>query len=348
METLNHYLTLAPVQTAGTIAFLAAVGLLAGSPLLAFFAEFKNDSGARADYSVLSQKISAAALIWIVVLLIFGGATVFLPWLADTSGRPELAAVATSSGLALAFYLVYHFTCGRIKLRLLHALPALAATICALAAAAWWYLPQTCSAWYEAGSRMTNSREIFSWWLGREEVARYLQFTLNAVALAAILFLLANAREKENKRRQPREYYFKAATFGEAWLICIVTLELVPLAWLYCNRTLRAGLSLGHAPEIYWLGAILLLFLLGWLLLLKVVIDGLVNRRATLIIAIFFFLSLGLFHFGPLNRTATAPRPAAENTLTTPAPTAKPAADQSPQTQPGDKTATPPAPAGNE
>ena len=322
MDTINHYLTLAPVQEAGTIAFLAALGLLAGSSLLAFFAEFKSDTGARADYSVLSAKICNAALVWTIILGFFGAATVFLPELSVPAGRPELKIVAAAGGLALLLFLVYAFTCGRLKIRFIHALLALAAAIAALTAAGWWYLPHTCSAWYETGGHLTGNQEIFNWWLGREEVARFIRFIFSALSLSAVIFLLANAREKENKRKQPREYYFKAAIFGEAWLICVVTLQLIPAAWLYYNHTLGAGFELWHRPEIYWLAASLLFFLLGWLLLLKIVIDGLVNRRATLIIAILFFFSLGLFYFGPLDRhlpkaggtpatgAATSPAPA--------------------------------------
>ncbi len=305
METINHYLTLTPVHQAGAVALLSFLALLAGSSLLAFFAEFKTDTGARADYSVLSQKISGAALIWVIILGLGGGVILFLPGWNAPGSPPELKIIAAGSLMALVFFLLYHFTFRGLKIRFLHSLPALAAAICALAAAAWWYLPHTCGAWFATGGRLLNSDEIIKWWLGREEVARFIHFILNAIALAAILFLFANAREKENRRKQPREYYFKAATFGEAWLICVVTLELIPLAWLYYNRTLALGVSLLHAPEVYWLAAILVIFLLGWLLLLKIVLDGLVNRRATLIIAIMFFLGLGLFQFGPLYHPQT-------------------------------------------
>jgi len=307
MQTINHYLTLPPVHEAGKIAFLTFLALLAGSSLLAFFAEFKKDTAARADYSVLSQKISSYALVWIIILGLSGGLTLFLPGLAGPGGNPQFKIVAAAGFLSLVFFLLYHFTFRLLKIRLLHCLPALVAVICAFTAAAWWYLPHTCEAWLATGGQLTNSQQILSWWLGREEVARFTHFIFNALALGAILFLLANAREKENKRKQPREYYFKAATFAEAWLLCATAMELLPLGWIYYNRTFAAGSSLLQTPEIYWLAAIVVVFLLGWLLLLKIVIDGLVNRRATMIIAIMFFLSLGLFHFGPLYQPATSP-----------------------------------------
>ena len=108
--------------------------------------------------------------------------------------------------------------------------------------------------------------------------------------------MLANATEKEKKRKQSRDYYFQAASYAGRWFLTAVTLQILPLGWLFYNLTATEPGQLFSNPGIYWFSGILATALLGWLLLIKITKDGLVNRRATLIIAIFFVISLSLFH----------------------------------------------------
>jgi MFS family permease len=306
MDNLNHYLISAPVQTAGALLFLAALGLLLGASVLAFFAVFKSDTGEREDFPFLSFKIGAAALLWIILFSLAGGVALFLPRLSALQSSRPLQAVGLGFGVSLLAFLLGWLSTRFLKIRFLSALLALIAAAGALFAAAGWYLPFTLNEWLETAGKLTTSNDIFNWWLNRFEVARYGLFKLTGIAFAALLFLQANARDKEKRRKQPREYYFKGAGFVEKWLLLVVFFELLPLAWVYYGRTLAVGRPLTAIPELYWAIAILALLLLGWLLLSKVTFDGLVNRRATLIITLFFGLSLALFLGGPL-RSEKAP-----------------------------------------
>ena len=299
MEFLNKYLALPMVQQTGNIAFLAAVGLIMGSCLMAFFAEFKKDSGSRDGHSVLSGKLTGAVLPWIILFALFGGTATFIPQLSSLKHAPGLQILGLSAGLSFLFYLLYHFGRRFLKIGILRALIALLAVGSALTAAAWWYLPHTCADWRAAAAGLSSGQEIFQWWLGREEVARFGIFKTMGIAFAALIFLIANAREKEKKRKQPREYYFKAAAYAEFWLLLATTLAVIPANWVYYNHTLGKGLPLFQAPGIYWYAGAALAWLLGWLLLIKIIRDGLVNRRATVIIFALFLISFGLFHLGP-------------------------------------------------
>ncbi|NPA25418.1 MAG: hypothetical protein GXO34_06295, partial [Deltaproteobacteria bacterium] len=228
MDFINKYLALPIVQQAGEIAFLATLGLIMGSCLMAFFAEFKKDTGSKADYPVLSCKLTGAVLPWIILFAVFGGAATFIPHLSALQHSASFQVLGLSAGAAFILYLLYHFSGRFLNIRILHALIALLAAISALTAAAWWYLPHTCADWCAAAAGLSSGQEIFQWWLGREEVARFGVFKTMGIAFAALIFMIANAKEKENKRKQPREYYFKAATYAEYWLLLATTLAAIP------------------------------------------------------------------------------------------------------------------------
>lgn len=297
---LANYLTIPEVQIAGRVTFLIALALILGSSILAFISEIKQKADSRKSFPVMSHNITGATWIWILILGIFGGATVFTPLLSSLEKINLNLVTALSSAVALLLLLFYHFTANLLKNRYLHAPFAFLAAISALGAAIVWYHPHTCSAWFQSRADLSNQQEIFFWWLGREEIARFLHFVLNAIGLAALFFLLANAAEKEKKRKQTRDYYFQAAAYGGRWLLTIVTLQTLPLSWLFYNQAANNPASIFSPPGVYWFAAIITTALLGWLLLIKIIKDGLVNRRATLIIAIFFIASLSLFHFSPL------------------------------------------------
>ncbi len=335
MKNLIHYLSQAPAQKAGELFFLAALGLLFGSAVLAFFAEFKRDSGARENFSYLSARIAFANLFWIIFTFLLGGGAIFLPRLQVLKSSFPLQAVAVGAGVSLLFYIFYLVSARFLRIRFLHALLALPVATGALFAAAGWYLPSTLNQWLETAGRLTTAQEISAWWLQHTEVAAYVLLKLTGIAFAALLFLLANAKDKENRRKQPRDYYFKAAAFAEKWLLLVIFLAFLPLAWLYYATTLAAGRPLLAKPDIYWLFGILIPLLLGWLLLAKITFDGLVNRRATLIVTVFFVLALLAFQAGPLgshpasllrfssipapSRPVSSPAPALKTSSGTPA-----------------------------
>ncbi|MEA3333517.1 MAG: hypothetical protein U9Q58_07965 [Pseudomonadota bacterium] len=300
MDIIINYLTIPQLQTVGTIIFLLALALLLGSSLLAFVSEIKHNSSPTTNLPTISYNITRSTWLWIVLFSLLGGTTVFLPLYPTLMNSTSLLITGLSGGLALFFLLFYHFSAKFIKLKFIHAPFALFAAGCAFGAAVFWYLPHTCAAWFEAESHLATTDELLSWWLGRNEIASLLHFILNAVGIAAILFLLANAGEKENKRKQSREYYFQAAGYAGRWLLTAVTLQALPLGWLFYNLAAANPGMLFTSPKSYWFAGILSTALLGWLLLIKITKDGLVNRRATLIIALFFIVSLSLFHFGPL------------------------------------------------
>lgn len=300
MDIIINYLTIPQLQTAGTIIFLLALALLLGSSLLAFVSEIKHSSSPKSNLPTMSQNITRSTWLWIILFSLLGGTTVFLPLYPTLMNSSSLLIAGLSSASALFLFLLYHLTAKIIKLKFIHAPLALFAAGCALGAGFFWYLPQTCAAWFAAESHLTTTEEILFWWLGRNEIACFLHFILNAVGVAALFFLLANAREKENKRKQSREYYFQAAGYAGRWLLTSVTLQILPLGWLFYNLAAANPGMLFTTPKIYWFAGILSSALLGWLLLIKITKDGLVNRRATMIIALFFIISLSLFHFGPL------------------------------------------------
>jgi len=305
MDIIINYLTIPQLQTAGTIIFLLALALLAGSSLLAFVSEIKFSSSPKNNLPSMSHNITRSTWLWTLLFSILGGTTVFLPLYPTLTNSSPLLITGLSSGLALFFFLLYHFTARIIKPKFIHAPFALIAASCALGAAIFWYLPHTCAAWFAAKSHLTTTEELIFWWLGRNEIASFFHFTLNAIGIAALFFMLANAGEKENKRKQSREYYFQAARYAGRWLLTAVTLQILPLGWLFYNRAAANPGILFSSPKVYWFAAILSTALLGWLLLIKIAKDGLVNRRATMIIALFFIISLSLFHFGPLKAQNT-------------------------------------------
>ncbi|HIE07407.1 MAG TPA: hypothetical protein EYP64_05125 [Desulfarculaceae bacterium] len=300
MDIIINYLMIPQLQTAGAIIFLLALALLLGSSLLAFVSEIKHSSSPKSNLPTMSHNITRSTWLGVVLFSLLGGTTVFLPLYLTLMNSTPLLITGLSSSLALIFFLLYHFTAKIIKLKFIHAPLALFAAGCALGAAIFWYLPHTCAAWFAAKSHLSTTEDILFWWLGRNEVACFLHFILNAVGVAALFFLLANAREKENKRKQSREYYFQAAGYAGRWLLTSVTLQILPLGWIFYNLAVANPGMLFTTPKVYWFAGILSTALLGWLLLIKITKDGLVNRRATMIIALFFIISLNLFHFGPL------------------------------------------------
>ena len=129
--------------------------------------------------------------------------------------------------------------------------------------------------------------------------------TITVLSQACLLMLVmtasaATAAEKEKKRKQARDYYFQAAGYAGRWLLTVTTLQILPLGWLFYNLAASNPAFLFTSPGVYWFAGMLSTALLGWLLLIKITKDGLVNRRATMIIALFFIISLSLFHFSPL------------------------------------------------
>ena len=296
------YLTIPQIQTAGTITFLLALALILGSSFLAFVSEIKYNSNAGTKFTVMSHNLTRSTLIWVVFFSLLGGVTVFLPLFPSLKSTTPLLITGLSGGLALLFFIIYHFT-AKVLPKFLHAPIALFAAGSALGAAIFWYLPHTCAAWFQAESHLATTENVFFWWLGRNEIACFLHFLLNSAGVAALLFMLANAAEKEKKRKQNRDYYFQAAGYAGRWLLTVTTLQILPLGWIFYNLAATNPAYLFTSPKVYWFAGILVTALMGWLLLIKITKDGLVNRRATLIIALFFIISLGLFHFGPLRPT---------------------------------------------
>ncbi len=299
MDILS-YLTIPQLQSAGTIIFLLALALLLGSSSMALVSDIKHKSNTMTDYPVMSHNITRSALIWIVIFGFLGGTIVFVPLFPSLTKSNPLLITALGSGLALCFFLIYHFTAKVFQKKFLHAPLILFAVGSALGAAIFWYLPQTCATWFQAENHPATTEEVFFWWLGRDEIAYFLHFFLNSVGVAALFFMLANAAQKEKKRKQTREYYFQAAGYAGRWLLTAATLQILPLGWIYYNRTATNPVLLFTSPGVYWFAGILSTALLGWLLLIKITKDGLVNHRATMIIALFFIISLSLFHFSLL------------------------------------------------
>ena len=303
------YLSTPQLQTVGSLVFGLALALLLGSSFLAFVSELKHSPNAGSSFPVMSHNITRATLIWIIFFGLLGGVTVFLPHFSTIIGRNPLLVAGLSSAAALFSFLVYHFSANIIKQKSLHATLALIAVGSALGAAVFWYLPQTYTAWLQNRDHLTTSEELLFWWLGRDEIACFLHFLLNSIGIAALLFMLANAAEKEKKRKQSRDYYFQAAGYAGRWLLAAVTLQILPLGWLFYNLAATTPNRFFSSPGVYWFGGILATALLGWLLLIKITKDGLVNRRATMIIALFFIISLSLFHFGPLRPVTSTATP---------------------------------------
>ena len=305
MEIVN-YLTMPEIQIAGRFTFLLALALLMGGSILAFVSEIKQKSNARNNFPVISHNITRSVWVWILFFGILGGTTVFLPLLPKLKKINPNLITALCSCMALLFFLIYHFTAKLIKIKYLHVPLALFAASSVLGATIFWFLPHTCSAWFQNKANLASQQEILFWWLGREEIAYFLHFILNSIGIAALFFMLANAAEKEKKRKQSRDYYFQASGYAGRWLLTVATLQILPLTWLFYNQASSNPALLFSTPGVYWFAAILSTALLGWLLLIKITKDGLVNRRATMIIALFFIISLTLFHFSPLKQTSSA------------------------------------------
>ncbi len=299
MNDIINYINTAPYQSAGKIIFLLALALIIGSSLLACISEFTHKATAQANYPVRSHNITRSTWLWTIIFSLIGGAIVFLPKATAITQPGTITIIGISFGLALLFFLIYHFTAKTIKIKALHAPLALIAAGMALTSATLWFFPSLSVSLIDLQSPQTSG-ELLSGGINQVNIACFIHFCLNSIAVSALFFMLANAKEKENKRKQSREYYFKAAGFTGNWLITTVTLQAILLGWLLYNFSISFPNSLFSPPGIYWFAGMATAALLGWLLLIKINKDALVNYRATLIIALFFIVSLSLFHFGPL------------------------------------------------
>ena len=297
MDTLINYFNTAPAQSGGKIIFLLALALIIGSSLLAFISELTHKTSAKAGYPVLSHNITRSSWLWVTFFALGGGLIIYLPKTAPMAKSSTSMIIGPGTAIALLFFLLYHFTGKTIKNKALHAPLALFAAVSALTAATFWYLPASYDSWLGLKGGIGNN--FFSWFIAQKNIAGFIHFLLDAVAVSALLFMLANAREKEKKRKQPREYYFKASAFAGSWLITVVTLQIFVLGWIFYQSF--PATSRFSPPTLYWFAGMLATTLLGWLLLFKINRDGLVNYRATLIISLFFIISLSLLHFSPLH-----------------------------------------------
>ena len=303
MDNFINYISTPAVQSAGQIIFLLAMALILGSSLLAFISEVTHNTKSGADYPARCHNITRSTWIWIILFVLVGGTIVFLPRTATITQSTSLMYSGLSAGVAILLFLLYHFTTKVIKLKALHAPLALLAAGAAKIAALFWYLPPTFTDWFNGQKLPATLNELLAKGLQPVEMANFVHFILNAVAISALFFMLANAKEKEKKRRQPREYYFKASSFAGNWLFVAATLQVIPLGWLLYNFSASAPNTLFSLPGVYWFTGMVAFALFGWLLLIKINKDGLVNRRATFIIGLFFIISLCLFHFGPLKQS---------------------------------------------
>ena len=299
MNDIINYINTAPYQSAGKIIFLLALALIIGSSLLACISEFTHKATAQANYPVRSHNITRSTWLWIIIFSLIGGTIVFLPQATAITQLSTITIVSISFGISLLFFLIYHFTAKTIKIKALHAPLALIAAGMALTSAALWFFPSISVSLMDIQSTQTSG-ELLSNGINQINIVCFIHFCLNSIAVSALFFMLANAKEKENKRKQSREYYFKAAGFAGNWLITTVSLQIILLGWFLYDFSTRFPNSLFSPPEIYWFAGMATSALLGWLLLIKINKDALVNYRATLIIALFFIISLSLFHFGPL------------------------------------------------
>jgi hypothetical protein len=347
MDNFINYINTPATQSAGQIIFLLALALILGSSLLAFISELTHNAKAKAGYPVRCHNITRSTWIWVILFALVGGTIVFLPRAAIITQSISLTTAVLSAGIAVLLFLLYHFTTKLIKSKALHVPLALLAAAAAKIAATYWYLPTSFCAELDSHKSPLPSNELLSSWLQSGEMANFVHFILNAIAISALLFMLANAKEKEKKRRQPREYYFKASSFAGKWLFAAVTLQILPLGWLFYNFSSGAPNVLLSPPAVYWFAGMLVFALLGWLLLIKINKDGLVNRRATFIITLFFIISLCLLHFGPLKTAMAKPAAAAPSSTRTPeiretqTPQAEP---EKPQTMPRVTTEKPQSP----
>ncbi|HDS16644.1 MAG TPA: hypothetical protein ENN66_08595 [Proteobacteria bacterium] len=297
-----NYLSHPRMQEAGNIAFLLALGLILGGVVIALSHELFDKSKTGVEGSRLSPKLTGSVLPWAMIFYIVGAGIVFLPLREQLCQNSFLLRSLVLAGAALILFLLYHFSLTLIKNRFLHLPSALPAVAGALGAAFFWYLPETGKAWSRIQGELTSNREIFFWWLGRIEIACFIHFVLNSLSLTALIFMLANSGEKEQTRKQSREYYFRAAAYAGKWLLVAIFLQILPLSWQLAGGKPERILA---SPSIYWFAGFVFCALCGWLLLIKITKDGLVNRRATLIITIFFLLSLIFYHFSPLHQVIT-------------------------------------------
>ena len=305
MNAIINYINSPQSQSAGRIIFLLALALIIGSSLLALISELTHKATAKENYPVRSHNITRSTWLWITVFSLIGGIAVFLPQ-ATTTTQPASNIIGVSVGVSLLFFLSYHFTAKIIKIKTLHAPLALIAAAAALTAATLWFFPSIAASLRDLQEAQQTNNGLVVGAINQINIARFIHFCLNAIAVSALFFMLANAGEKENKRKQPREYYFKAASFAGSWLITAVTLQIVLSGWFLYNFSTSGPNDLFTPPEVYWLAGITATALLGWLLLIKINKDALVNYRATLIIALFFIISLSLLHFGPLKTSVSS------------------------------------------
>jgi len=341
MDNFISYINTPAAQSAGRIILLLALALILGSSFLAFISELTQQSSAKADYPVRCHNITRSTWIWVILFAVVGGTITFLPRAATITQSISLMSAVLSTGIAILLFLLYHFTTKIIKIKALHVPLALLAAAAAKIAATYWYLPASFSAGLDSWKLPLPVDELLSGWLQSGEMANFFHFILNAIAVSALIFMLANAKEKEKKRRQPREYYFKASNFAGKWLFAAVTLQIIPLGWLLYNFSSSAPNVLLSPPAVYWFAGMVAFALLGWLLLIKINKDGLVNRRATFIIGLFFIISLCLFHFGPLKTATATPAAAAADPSSARAPEIQ--KTQAPQLQPEKLQAKPQA-----
>lgn len=290
--TPENHLPQALTTAIGNSLLHFALLLLAGSLLAALTLELFDQERDKLGFGLRSWKFTGS--IWYCVLLFFisGAGLSYYPLRASLL-TVDRTSISFLSGLAaVLMLLVYHFSSKLLKIRIIHVLPGLMALGLSLFVIYQDCLAEILAAWQNGSEGLKAGSDWYIWWLQQNGLFLALHRFIYGLAAAMLWFMLVNAGEKEGRRRQNREYYFKAAAWAGKWLLAVLLLALLPLAR---DLYLTAGGSFKNLlapPLVYWTGATLFFYLLGFLLLLKITLDGLVNRRATLIITFFLVLAL--------------------------------------------------------
>ncbi|MBN2232754.1 MAG: cytochrome ubiquinol oxidase subunit I [Deltaproteobacteria bacterium] len=289
------------------LVFVVGLNLAIGTPIVALIAERKAVGGDERDLGILARHLIRSALPIIIIGMIAGLPILFslggyfspffvrilAPfWLVGTIGG--LLLLAAIGGLWL-FYLTGG-PAGSGKRRSWHFIIGLCASLFALAFLFFGQLLPSFLLTPSAGFLENGSTSAWEVVFNPTLIPAFVHSAVGTLAITGLLAMVITAQAKEGRRLQPREYYKKAFMYGGWWALNATVIQIIPGVWTYVSLPAVTKDALLGGPVAGWFVAALGCTFIGVLLLLKLLRDGLVNRRATMIVAFILLAGTLLMH----------------------------------------------------
>jgi cytochrome bd-type quinol oxidase subunit 1 len=314
--------------------FIVGLNLVIGTPIIALIAEYKAAASGERELEILARQLIRSAfpvitigmIAGLPILFTLGGyfspffARVLAPfWLVGTIGF--LLLLAAIAGLWL-----YHLTGGRTgsgKRHSGHFIIGLGTSFLSLSFLLFGQLLPSFLLTPAAGFLENGSTSRWEVIFNPTLIPAFVHTAVGTLALTGLLAMVITAHAKEHRRKQPREYYKKAFTYGGWWVLNATVIQIIPGVWTYVSLPAPIKDALLGGPVTGWFVTSLACTFIGLLLLLKLLRDGLVNRRATLIVTGILLTGTILMHVTTMyinHPTTLQPAPATAMESTSPQP----------------------------